>query len=155
VRLFNCEATAANLDGIVLLNNAGTVEIFGGIYTGSGYGIIVSGSTANVYVKGAKVRSNGFDIAGDNGTMTVSDCDFKTSMGVVNFGDVHGNELIAHGKTVFMNGDKTVFIKSGTGSPEGIVAGAVGSMWTRTDGGIGSTLYIKESGTGNTGWVAK
>lgn len=44
---------------------------------------------------------------------------------------------------------------SGAGSPEGVVQASVGSMYTRTDGGAGSTLYVKESGTGNTGWVAK
>jgi hypothetical protein len=44
---------------------------------------------------------------------------------------------------------------TGTGSPEGAVTAPVGSMYTRADGGAGSTLYIKESGAGNTGWVAK
>jgi len=44
---------------------------------------------------------------------------------------------------------------SGTGTPEGIVSAVVGSMYTRTDGGVGSTLYVKESGSGNTGWAAK
>lgn len=44
---------------------------------------------------------------------------------------------------------------SGTGTPEGTVAAPVGSMFTRTDGGANTTLYIKETGTGNTGWVAK
>lgn len=43
----------------------------------------------------------------------------------------------------------------GTGSPEGVVTASQGSMFTRTDGGAGTTLYIKESGAGNTGWVAK
>lgn len=47
-----------------------------------------------------------------------------------------------------------VDIYSGTGSPEGVVTGVVGSIFTRTDGGSGTALYIKESGTGNTGWVA-
>jgi peroxiredoxin len=31
----------------------------------------------------------------------------------------------------------------------------VGSLFLRTDGGANTTLYIKESGSGNTGWVAK
>lgn len=31
----------------------------------------------------------------------------------------------------------------------------VGSLFLRTDGGSGTTLYVKESGTGNTGWAAK
>lgn len=44
---------------------------------------------------------------------------------------------------------------SGAGSPEGVLTAVVGSMYTRTDGGANTTLYIKESGTGNTGWVAK
>lgn len=44
---------------------------------------------------------------------------------------------------------------SGAGSPEGVVQASVGSLYTRTDGGASTTLYIKESGTGNTGWVAK
>jgi hypothetical protein len=44
---------------------------------------------------------------------------------------------------------------SNTGTPEGSVAAPVGSMFLRTDGGAGTTLYIKESGVGNTGWIAK
>jgi len=43
----------------------------------------------------------------------------------------------------------------GSGTPEGAVAAGVGSVFHRTDGGAGTTLYIKESGTGNTGWVGK
>lgn len=43
----------------------------------------------------------------------------------------------------------------GAGTPEGNVTADVGSLFTRTNGGAGTTLYVKESGTGNTGWVAK
>ena len=49
----------------------------------------------------------------------------------------------------------TVFWSSGAGSPEGVVTAPVGSMFTRTDGGANTTLYVKESGVGNTGWIAK
>jgi hypothetical protein len=49
----------------------------------------------------------------------------------------------------------TVFVGTGAGSPEGSIAAPVGSLWTRTDGGASTTLYVKQSGTGNTGWVAK
>ena len=45
-------------------------------------------------------------------------------------------------------------IKRGTGSPEGVVTGVVGDIFQRTDGAAGITLYIKESGSGNTGWTA-
>jgi len=43
----------------------------------------------------------------------------------------------------------------GLNSPEGVVTAAPGSLYTNTAGGTSTTLYVKESGTGNTGWVAK
>lgn len=46
--------------------------------------------------------------------------------------------------------------KFGTGSPNSAVTGSVGDIYIRTDGGVGTTFYVKESGTGtNTGWTAK
>lgn len=44
---------------------------------------------------------------------------------------------------------------TGTGSPEGVVTAAMGSLFLRTDGGAATTLYVKTSGAGNTGWTAK
>lgn len=41
------------------------------------------------------------------------------------------------------------------GTPEGQITGGKGSQARRLDGGAGTTLYVKESGTGNTGWVGK
>jgi len=53
-------------------------------------------------------------------------------------------------------GAGTVMLTSGTGSPEGVLAAAVGSLYTRTDGGTGTVLYVKETGAATaTGWVAK
>lgn len=43
----------------------------------------------------------------------------------------------------------------GTGSPEGVETAGIGSLFLRTDGGAGTSMYVKESGTGNTGWAAK
>lgn len=43
----------------------------------------------------------------------------------------------------------------GTGDPEGAVTANIGSIFRRADGGATTSIYIKESGTGNTGWVAK
>ena len=48
-----------------------------------------------------------------------------------------------------------VFWSKGTGTPEGAVTAPVGSLFSRTDGGAGTVFYVKESGSGNTGWVAK
>ena len=44
---------------------------------------------------------------------------------------------------------------SGSGTPESVVNAGIGSAWHRNDGGANTCLYIKESGTGSTGWVAK
>lgn len=45
--------------------------------------------------------------------------------------------------------------KTGSGSPEGVLTASIGTLYLRADGGTGTTLYVKESGTGDTGWVAK
>lgn len=45
-------------------------------------------------------------------------------------------------------------VRYGTGTPEGAVTAPVGSIFLRSDGGTATSVYIKESGAGNTGWVA-
>jgi hypothetical protein len=49
----------------------------------------------------------------------------------------------------------SVTVTEGEGSPEGVVSAPVGSLYLRLDGGAGTTLYVKESGTGAAGWAAK
>lgn len=49
---------------------------------------------------------------------------------------------------------QTDVVMYGAGSPEGSVSAPVGTIYRRTDGGASTTLYVKESGTGNTGWKA-
>lgn len=46
-------------------------------------------------------------------------------------------------------------ITNGNGSPEGVITAGIGSIYINRTGGAGTTLYIKESGYGNTGWSAK
>lgn len=58
------------------------------------------------------------------------------------------------------NQAETVFggakVLTGMGSPQSAVVGNVGDLFTRKDGGAGTTLYVKESGNEtNTGWAAK
>jgi len=49
----------------------------------------------------------------------------------------------------------TVKFLVGAGSPEGVITAGIGSIYQRTNGGANTSIYVKESGTGNTGWVAK
>lgn len=45
--------------------------------------------------------------------------------------------------------------RKSSGSPEGSATAPVGSTYRQTNGGPGTTLWVKEAGTGNTGWSAK
>jgi hypothetical protein len=56
-------------------------------------------------------------------------------------------------KLQFSSSDRGVFF--GAGSPEGVLTANQGSVYFNTSGGAGVTLYVKESGYGNTGWVGK
>lgn len=60
------------------------------------------------------------------------------------------NHVLSLGAT-----EATPTIRYGTGSPESVVTAGIGSLFLRHDGGASTSLYVKESGTGNTGWVAK
>jgi hypothetical protein len=46
-------------------------------------------------------------------------------------------------------------IRAGSGTPEGVVTAPIGSLFLNTAGGVSTTLYVKTSGSGNTGWTAK
>lgn len=47
-------------------------------------------------------------------------------------------------------------IYSGAGSPEGVVTASEGAIYLRTGASaVGFSLYYKESGTGNTGWIRR
>lgn len=46
------------------------------------------------------------------------------------------------------------YISSGSATPEGNITAPVGSVYMRTGGGASTTFYVKETGSGNTGWIA-
>lgn len=46
-------------------------------------------------------------------------------------------------------------ILSGSGSPEGVITATPGTIYMNTSGGSGTTLYVKETGSNETGWVSK
>jgi hypothetical protein len=52
-------------------------------------------------------------------------------------------------------GQGSVGIYHSKASPEGVITAPPGSICRNTSGGAGTTLYVKQSGTGNTGWVGK
>jgi hypothetical protein len=57
---------------------------------------------------------------------------------------------------VILDDTKAIVIRSGAGSPEGVLALGIGAIYLRNDGGATTTLYVKTSGgTTATGWTAK
>lgn len=44
-------------------------------------------------------------------------------------------------------------ILTGSGSPEGVETANPTQLYMDTAGGAGTILYIKQTGTGNTGWI--
>ncbi len=53
-------------------------------------------------------------------------------------------------------GFQSLYQRYGAGSPESGISAPVGAVYHRTNGGIGTSFYVKElGGTTNTGWIAK
>jgi hypothetical protein len=68
------------------------------------------------------------------------------------------NRVLSEGDATEVNdfieaGSNTQYLHYGTVAPN--ITAAIGSTWYNTAGGAGTVLYIKESGTDNTGWVGK
>lgn len=106
---------------------------------------------------GDPVEVNRVDLYGVNG--------MRAHVGVTNEFEVFAgtvdakDNLLRTAGTVrggaFDFGSGQVSWTAGSGSPEGVVTAPVGSLYSRTNGGAGTSLYVKESGVSNTGWVAK
>lgn len=79
----------------------------------------------------------------------------STAMGVRTAADAAYRDMIVssiRAAIVEHQSDGSRNLRWGTGSPEGVVTASVGSEFLRTDGAAGTVLYVKETGTGNTGW---
>lgn len=123
------------------------------------YGLTVcnAGGTAEAHLRAAS-----FNSAGSISAATyVADINTRWELACNGWRSPTGLRLVSGGAVVWATSSTNAgggdgnFIRSGTGSPESAVTAPVGSLWLRTDGGTSTTLYVKESGSGNTGWVAK
>lgn len=95
-----------------------------------------------------------------NYSSTVPSLDFRTGAADNNPGTLvarieNGGSLTFFSSTAAVKFSAGNTMSSGTGTPEGALVASPGSMFLNSVGGAGTSLYIKESGTGNTGWVAK
>lgn len=157
VDAYSIEAAAVNIDNIqithdTILASAGTwkdaVTILAGVGT-VGLVQITPGIFDNC--------DNGvlFDDGGGGAAKFIN---FLMIAGGIIDADTTAFTASVAGLYVRVAGNASIFgvnIISGAGTPEGAVTARAGSMYLRSDGGAATTLYIKTSGTGNTGWTAK
>lgn len=66
-----------------------------------------------------------------------------------------GTSAKLHANNLRLRDDDAFGLFSGAGSPEGVITAKPGSQYWNTSGGAPGAVYFKETGTGNTGWVAK
>lgn len=132
--------------------NFGNRDLFGNVTNGQ---VINSRLTTTAYA-----MNQCADMSWYNCTLDCGDFDFSPAAGsnkaAFDRGTLNGtwydNYSITFGGTTWASKMNVI---QGTGTPEGVVTAAIGALFVRTDGGAGTTLYVKESGTGNTGWVGK
>jgi len=137
---------------------AGTTDVgmVQNAYFNGGWKYITSSIPASLYSQSNGVHAWSYAATGTAGSAVT----FVEAFKVSNTSDVTvnlGNLVIGtSGKGIDFSATAAGIIwRTGVGSPEGVVTAAVGSLYTRSDGGANTTLYVKQSGTGNTGWAAK
>lgn len=137
--------TASNVESLISVSYAAHGSVAGnGFYTG-----YTSGAYSAAAL-GCFLSSDGTEIASKAPLAT--QCAIKhNAQYIIRFdGSVKANSLEG-----FLIGSGGTAIYSGTGSPEGVVTASVSSRYARRDGGTATSLYVKETGSGNTGWIAK
>jgi hypothetical protein len=92
--------------------------------------------------------------------------EFETlvAMQGTSFGTIYNPYSLTEWFSTYGNFNRAVRLVGGTllpaifiveGSPEGTITAPVGSLAMLTDGAAKATFYVKESGTGANGWIAK
>ena len=113
------------------------------------YGGVVSGGTIQLYGGSHATKAHDIKIGNDSASGCWWDLDNSAGRWDAGSADLSTTGNLMPGGTAGPTWG------TGSGTPEAAVTAPVGSLFTRTDGGASTTLYVKESGTGNTGWVAK
>jgi hypothetical protein len=113
-----------------------------GISNGANFGF--NGSSVNFYGMGvASLRSSLYDIWFQTGAANGGG--FRFYKGTTEIATISSTGAVS-----------SLYQRFGSGSPEGVVAAPIGAFYSRTDGGAGTSFYVKESGgSTSSGWVAK
>ena len=116
-----------------------------------------TGSILHVGAGSASAVSLGINADANTGLYGVANTSISASIGgteelrLTSTGLDMATGVLAFGTAL---GTNTSTIRAGADTPEGTVSANVGSIFLRTNGGSATSAYVKESGTGNTGWTA-
>ena len=134
------------------ISTAGYVTVSGNVFTGFERSMSIYSAGATTFTD---LYALGNISANDSNTSSLS----WTAEGSAVVGDrccnAYGISAFGGARVSLLDQDSSTRTVFGTGSPEGAVTAGVGSTYMRQDGGAGTSFYIKETGTGNTGWVGK
>ena len=153
---------SSDMDGISLRDNDITVRDIGKWISGIRIAATAPNQIGEISVVGNSVRGAEKGIVfEDTGFERPPVCALNRIADDVKFplvGISNVRRMIVGGATSKGNEEEgygTGRLIAGLGSPEDHVTGNVGDIFQRLDGGTGTTLYVKETGNGATGWVAK
>lgn len=148
--------TPRTLRRTVLLWEAGQVITFGDLRRNSSLRIYRCVSVGGTTADAAPEQLSGTYTGPDGITWLYVEYDPDGSASNIqlnNLGPVLTQRVLL--ANISTDADPNGHIYRGNGSPEGMVSAPVGSWYQRADGGAGTSFYVKETGSGNTGWVAK
>jgi hypothetical protein len=130
-----------------------TAPIFGLSYQGNTVsGIITTDAVPHPRTQIRKLLSAGGKDSGDTDHLSIRNQN-DTSDTIIQVNRVVITRAVTDSPDG-LNASAPVLI-SGNGSPETVITARIGSIYMRLDGGANTSMYVKESGTGNTGWIGK
>ena len=150
------DASGISLAKAVALKPCISVTVVGGKYIGGTTTTLEintkAGQLTNVHgvtTEDGGDGGDGYDLLSALGGRLTTGCMFNNGINTISgsYTSINDGPIV---KNDSVNG---ILRGIGSLSPEGVVTAAVGSIFQRTDGGVGFAVYSKESGSGNTGWV--
>ena len=165
IAMQSVNGNASDLEAVVaqaLVEGTGTIGTANAIETQSR--VDVAGATVTT-LSGIHVQGNGIaagaTVTNNYGILIEPQTSGTNNVGLYVNGNANENSLQVHGGNIFIDSGvlrigPSCQIIMGGGNPNGQITATQCSLFLRTDGGAGATLYVKESGTNNNvGWVAK
>jgi hypothetical protein len=149
----DCDIPASATQTVAIVQPSATATIFGNTHLGYGTNLHgVSSVTSGCRIVGlvtdsAMVNNLAFNVGSLGGSLGYTETLYRGGASIVR------TDAAMRASSFSVNGAASIF--TGTGTPEGSVAAPVGTIYLRTGGGAATSFYVKETGTGNTGWVAK